>query len=255
MAANDDMKNDYGTHALKYEDFYEVAPPLARLETELFTTALGHPNGAMILDLGGGTGLRARQALDAGAISVDVVDISQEMMRQGRETEATFKRDAIRWFEADVSQPLNHLPLRPEYDIVMANWVFDHASSIPMLEGMWRNIAEYLKPGGRFINVRACDPQAPCWITGEIGAIYKNFEEIPGGLKFRYTFNSLPIDIEAASMQTSYSGSTEMHEKYGLVDVEIEPYEKAEVVKKDPVFWSSFLEQPGFAVVKATKKL
>ncbi|KAI3329215.1 S-adenosyl-L-methionine-dependent methyltransferase [Xylariaceae sp. AK1471] len=255
MAAKDGLKNEYDAQAADYEKLYTIAAPFLRLDTELFTSALGHPTCAVILDLGGGSGIRARQALDAGAKAVDVVDFSPEMMRQGQEIEAKLNRDMIRWFEADVSKPLDHLPLRPEYDMIIAGWVFDHAESIDMLEGMWRNVAAYLKPGGRFINIRCGDPRAPALVKGELGVIFKDFEEIPGGLRYRYSVNSLPIDIEATSMETSYSGSTEMHEKYGLVDVRIEPYEKTEVVKEDPKLWKSFLEHPGLAVVTATKKL
>ncbi|KAI8624292.1 S-adenosyl-L-methionine-dependent methyltransferase [Xylariaceae sp. FL1651] len=251
MATDNGMKNDYEKQATSYEDIYSTGAPFVRLEAELITSALGRVSG-VVLDLGGGTGLRARQALAAGATAVDVVDISPEMMRQGQE--ATAAGAAIRWFEADVSQPLSHLPLRPAYDLVMANWVFDHAGSVAMLEGMWRNVAAYLKPGGRFLGARCGNPRAPAMATGELGVLFKDFEDIPGGVKYRYAFKALALDVEATSMETSYSGSTEMHEKYGLVDVQIEPYENTEIVKQNPEIWKSFLEEPGVAVVKAVKK-
>jgi ubiquinone/menaquinone biosynthesis C-methylase UbiE len=254
MAVNDSLKNEYEAQAADYENLYTVASPFARLDTELFTSALGHPDGAVVLDLGGGAGTRARQAVDAGAKAVDVVDFSKEMMRQGQDIETKLNRDAIRWFEADVSKPLDHLPLQPQYDMVIVGWTFDHVSSMEMLEGMWQNIAKYLKPGGRFINVRVADPRAPSLVSGELGAVFKEFEEIPGGVKYRYAFPGTSIDIEAASMEASYSGSTEMHEKYGLVDVKTQPYEETEVVKENPDIWKSFLERPGMAVVTATKK-
>lgn len=66
-------------------------------------SALGDCTGAHVLDLGGGTGLRARQALEAGAASVDVVDLSPEIMRVGEEE--TAETLPIRWFTADVSKP------------------------------------------------------------------------------------------------------------------------------------------------------
>lgn len=44
-----------------------------------------------------------------------------------------------------------------------------------------------------------------------------------------------------------------MMDKVGLGEVETEPYENAEVVKKDLGFWELFLENPSMAVVKARK--
>lgn len=139
--------------------------------------------------------------------------------------------------------------------MVIVGWTFDHATSMEMLEGMWRNIARYLKPGGRFIYVRSGDPQAPSLVSGELGVVFKDFEKIPGGLKYRYSFNSTSVDVEGTAMETMYSGSTEMHEKYGFVDFKVQPYEETEVVKENPELWKSFLERPGMAVVTATKKV
>ncbi|KAI1187137.1 S-adenosyl-L-methionine-dependent methyltransferase [Nemania serpens] len=251
----DVVKSEYGVEATNYEALWTTDMPFARIDTELFVSALGRVPGAVILDLAGGSGIKARCAIDAGAAAIDIVDISQEMMREGQMNRTSLKRDVIRWFEADISKPLDDLPLRPQYDIVMAHWPFDHAESMAMLEGMFRNVTAYLKPGGRFFSVRCCDPRAPCMATGELGVVFKDFEEIPGGLKFRYAFNSLSSHIEATSMEATYSGSTEIYEKFGLVDVQIEPYENAKVVIENPKLWASFLQQPGLAMVKATKKL
>ncbi|KAI8949071.1 S-adenosyl-L-methionine-dependent methyltransferase [Xylaria longipes] len=247
------VKNEYAAQAVNYDNFWTEGSPLVRLDTELFISALGKVPGAVILDLAGGSGIKARYALGAGASAVDIVDISQEMMREGQRAEANLNRNVIRWFEADISKPLDHLPLHPQYDIVMAHWPFDHADNIAVLEGMFQNVSRYLKPGGRFFGVRCCDPRAPAMGTGDLGVIFKDFEEIPGGLKFRYTFSSLSDGIEAMSMEATYSGSTEIYEKHGLIDVEIEPYENALTVQENPKLWGSFLQQPGLAMVKATK--
>ncbi|KAI0132849.1 methyltransferase-like protein [Xylariales sp. AK1849] len=246
------LKNEYDSQAATYNDYN--SQPLGILESQLLTSALGDCAGLTVLDLGGGTGLRARQVIDAGAAAVDVVDLSPEMLRLGEEHEISLGRDMIKWYEADVSKPLGHLPLR-SYDLVMANWVFDHATSIEVLEGMWQNVVANLKPGGRFVGVRSGNPKAPAVITGKYGATYKDWEDIPGGIKFRYAVASKPpIEFEAASMEVSYSGSTEMHRKFGLEEVELEPYHNAEATRKNPEFWKLFLDEPSLAVVKAKKK-
>ncbi|KAI1118720.1 S-adenosyl-L-methionine-dependent methyltransferase [Nemania sp. NC0429] len=195
----DVVKSDYGVAATNYDTLWTTDMPFARIDTELFVSALGRVPGATILDLAGGSGIKARCTIDAGAAAIDIVDISPEMMREGQVKEASLSRDVIRWFEADISKPLDHLPLRPEYDIVMAHWPFDHAESMAALEGMFRNVAAYLKPGGRFFGVRCGDPRAPAMATGELGVVFKDFEEIPGGLKFRYAFSTVAGGIVATS--------------------------------------------------------
>lgn len=254
MASNDQVKKEYDSQAITYDDYRSV--PLGILESQLILSAIGSPHDLTVLDLGGGTGYLARQMIDAGAKSVDVVDISSEMLHIGQEIEKSLGRQSIRWLEADVSKLLHHLPLLGQkYDLVLANWVFDHATSIEMLEGMWANLSTYIKPGGRFVGVRMENPKAQVVLDGTYGVQMTDHVDVPGGMKYRYTIRSNPpINFEAASMEVSFSGSTVMHEKYGFEDVEIEPYENAEVIFGDPEFWKRFLDEPSLAVVKARKK-
>ncbi|TGJ81031.1 hypothetical protein E0Z10_g7746 [Xylaria hypoxylon] len=250
------VKNEYDAEAANYDSYWSSdSEPFIRLDNELFVSALGDATGAVVLDLAGGSGIKARYAIDAGAVSVDIVDISQEMMREGKKTEAGLNRKVMRWFEGDISRPLEHLPLRPEYDIVLANWPFDHAENMAVLEGMFQNIVSHLKPGGRFLGARCCNPRAPAMVKGDMGVVFKDFKNIPGGVKFRYAFNSFGTDIEASSMEATYSGSTDIYEKHGLIDVQLEPYENTKTVRENPKLWASFLEEPGMALVKATKKI
>ncbi|KAI0012632.1 methyltransferase-like protein [Xylariaceae sp. FL0662B] len=256
MPSLEELQKEYDNQAKTYDD-YHTSMPYGIMETQLMKSALGDCSGATVLDLGGGTGARARQALDAGATLVDVVDVSPEMLQIGESIEASLKREgAIRWHVGDVSKPMDHLPLG-KYNLVMANWVFDHARTVEELEGMWRNVAAYLKPGGRFVGVRSGDPRAPCVANGEAkyGITYKDFVDVPGGVHFRYKVHcDPPIEFEASSMEASYSGSTAMHEKFGLSEVEIEPYENAEIVRSNPEFWKLFVDNPSMIVVKAKKK-
>ncbi|KAI0147836.1 S-adenosyl-L-methionine-dependent methyltransferase [Xylariaceae sp. FL1272] len=250
----DQVKKEYDTYAERYNEYSNY--PYGQMEEQLVGVALGDCTGATVLDLGGGTGLRVRQAVDLGAIAVDVVDISPEMLRVGEEAEQNPK-EGIRWFEADVSKPLDHLPLRETYDIVMANWVFDHAHSMAGYEGMWSNVAARLKPRGRFISVRSDDPYVPCFASWEApyGITYHEHKEVPDGISFRYTVHSEPrISFEACTMHVNYNGSMKMFDKFGLEDVKKIPHIEAEVVKKNPEYWKLFLENPAMWVVTARKK-
>ncbi|KAI0596355.1 methyltransferase-like protein [Biscogniauxia sp. FL1348] len=260
MSSPEQLKREYQEQARAYDN-YVTQVPIGALETELFDSALGACPGATVLDLGGGTGLRARQAVRAGAVAVDVVDLSPAMLELGQAAEAQLQREGvIRYLQGDIAQPLGGgLPLRADgYDIVMANWVLDHAHTPAELEAMWGNIAGHLKPGGRFLGVRSGDPRARSVADGaaRYGVLYKDWVDVPGGVHYRFrALTDPPIELEVSSMTASYSGSTEMHDKYGLCDVEVEPYENADMVKKDPAFWEAFLDSPSFAVVKARKRV
>ncbi|KAF7958822.1 hypothetical protein EAE96_002354 [Botrytis aclada] len=247
------LKAEYNGQAHGYDDIASL--PSGILETQLLASALGDCTGLKVLDLGGGSGLRARQVLDAGAESVDLVDITPGMLQAGKEIEASLGRDKIRWLEADLAQPLGNLLEDQQYDLVMANWVFDHAPNEKALEQMWTNVVANLKPGGRFVGVRSGDPRGIVPTTGKYGIRYKDIEDIPGGVKMRYVLElESPLEFEATLMEASYSGSTKMHEAFGLEDIILECPEDTEIVKKDPKYWRMFVENPGFAVVSARKR-
>ena len=246
---------DYDSQGGRYSD-YATQFPFAKIETELFRAALGDCAGLTVLDLGGGSGLKAREAVDAGAASVDVVDISVEMMRAGQEVETPLGREGrvISWHTGNIAQPLTHLPLRPSYDLVLVGWTFDHAHDLTEYEGMWRNAAAYLKPGGRFIGIRVGDPRSEAW-DGRYGTLTSAFEETADGLNYRYALLlNPPLEFEASSINLSMKGSTELPEKYGLTGFSSVAPEEMSVVKEDPNFWKPFVDNPGFVVFQATKR-
>ena len=257
MSAPAQAREDYDKTATVYDDYNLL--PSGRLESELIKIALGDCNNLIILDLGGGTGLHAREAIELGAAHVDVIDVSSSMLDVGRKSvqdtdSATAQK--LRFFQADVSKPLSHLPLQSGgYDVVMANWIFSFADSMPVLEGMFRNIAGYLKPGGRFIGVRDADPWSPALESRKYGGWCEWVKEIPGGVQYLCVLNSTPpIKFLGSSLAVIYSGSTAMYEKFSLTEVSLVPYEKAGVVQRDREFWQLFLDRPSLAVVHAMKK-
>jgi hypothetical protein len=138
----------------------------------------------------------------------------------------------------------------------MANWIFSFAHSMEVLEGMFRTVVGYLKLGGRFVGVRDADPRSPALENDKYGGTCKWVKDFPGGVQYLCVLQlAPPIEFEGASLEVICSGPTEMHERFGLTDVEVVPYESAEVVQKDPDFWKLFLERPSLAVVKAVKKM
>ena len=256
MSVAEQAKKDYENCAATYNDYSSL--PFGQLESQLIKIALGDCAGLTVLDLGGGTGLRAREAVDLGAVTVDIVDMSPGMLKVGQEIETSLGREnVIRFFEADVSKSLSHLPLRENgYDLVMANWIFSYAGSVEILEGMFRNVVGYLKPGGLFVGARDTDPMDTPLESEKYGCWKKWVKNIPGGVKYLLVMNCTPpIEFEGVSLEIMQAESTKLHERFGLANVKVMPYESTEVVQKDPEFWKPFLERPSFAVIKAVKKM
>jgi SAM-dependent methyltransferase len=252
---SDAGKMQYNSLAPKYASVEKL--PCSKLEGQLVQNALGDCTALKVLDLGGGSGLHARRAINAGATVVDVVDISPEMMRAGQEIETSLgRKDRIRWFEADLTKPVTEqVDLeKDEYDIIMANWVFDHATSISELRSMYENVVKNLKSGGKFIGVRAKSIRAQYMSYGKYGVTFTNVTEIPGGLKYQVNcVTKPPFSFDATSMESTYSLSDDIGKELGLVEIKAIPAEDTELVKNDREFWEDYLKDPNFVVVVAKK--
>jgi len=255
-------KDQYNTVATQYSSYDDL--PMSDLECELIRTALGDCTNASVLDLGGGSGTHARAAISAGAARVDVVDISDGMMGVGKELAAKAgMADKIRWATADASKSLASQGGAGDvvlglggYDIVMANWVFDHAHTVDDLKGMWSNIVSALKPGGRFVGIRIVrDGIFADYVKwGKYGCKYENIEEIPGGYSCMvYLMTDPPFSFGGTMMRDSFDMINEIPTGLGMVDFGVVPAEETETIKKDPAFWKEHLEEPLFVVVTARK--
>jgi ubiquinone/menaquinone biosynthesis C-methylase UbiE len=253
MSVAQQAEREYDAAAEAYGNYSTL--PSGRLESQLVQIALGDCRGMRILDLGGGSGVHARKAVELGAVQVDVIDISTGMLSIGAAHEKTIGRENVmRYIHGDASQSLSHLGLAANsYDIIMGNWIFSFADSIDMVQAIFRNIMAYLKPGGRFIGARDNNPWSSVLTTGKYGGSCKWVEHIPGGVKYRCVLHSTPpVEFDGACLETIYSGSPEIWQRFGFERVESIPYKHAEVVREDPEFWHEFLQEPNLAVVSAT---
>ena len=240
-------KDQYDGFASLYDAIEEL--PQSSMYQELVEAALGDCSGKTVLDLGGGSGLHARKAVDRGAKIVDNVDISPGMLDMGKATESKLGREGrIRWFVGDMTKPLDHLPLERQYDIVMVNWTFDHAETIDELEMMWQNTADYTKKGGKLISIRMANPNAEAGKTGKYGCSFSDVGEIPGGLKYTYTAHvTPPFSCPATTMgeSLSFEKSKLMAGRYGFDDFKKVPEVDMQVYKGDPQFWKVHADDPG----------
>ncbi|KAF2162601.1 hypothetical protein M409DRAFT_26843 [Zasmidium cellare ATCC 36951] len=247
-----------------YNDFpsaysHRHALPHSRLEYELVQRALGDCTNARVLDLAGGSGDHARTAIDAGARQVDLVDVSMAMMEIGEEIEAKADRDVIRWIMGDVTLPLHEqviIPALPKggYDVVLAIWPFHHAGTLEAYEGIWRNIATYLKPGGQVVGCRLANPWSLSLQTRKYGAAVRLTEPIPGGVKCHVEVGGdEPFAFEATSLEESLMGHRDVPEMVGIGEVQILRARETKTVRENVVFWGDFVDDPYFVVFTGRK--
>jgi SAM-dependent methyltransferase len=269
MTTASGKKNQYNEMATEYNSYADL--PVARLEAELIKIALGDCTGFSILDLGGGSGSYARMAVAAGARLVDVVDVSEAMMQIGKEISAeagagsTSNGDfgRIRWLLGDATKPFakQDVSVLPpgQYDIVMANWLFDHAYTVDDLGGMWANIATSLKSGGKFIGIRAIAPGIFAEHNvkkGKYGCLRTEIKTIPGGLECKATLlTTPPFSVGVTLMEDSYNMVDAIAKKLGMGDFATVPELETKIVQGNLEFWNEHLIEPEFAVVTAQKSI
>ena len=236
--------------------------PCNKLEQELISMALGDCTGFKILDLAGGTGLKAVQAIDAGAVSVDVVDISSAMaeVAEAHQKHLNESKGRIRAHVADCSKPLAEQGLSnlepASFDIVMGNWLFEYAGSVENLTAMWTNITTYLKPGGKFLGIRVTDNfDADYMQEGKYGAIITASERTTKGCKYRIRFKTDPqVEFDCAATHESMSMDETIPRGLGLGDFLIVDPKSTKVVRGNQEFWEAFITKPCYKVVTARKR-
>ncbi|KAJ4297313.1 hypothetical protein N0V88_004231 [Collariella sp. IMI 366227] len=222
-------KLEYDSFAPAYDSSHTKSP-LRKLEYQLIRHALGPSlTGLTVLDLGGGSGVHARQALELGAASVDIIDISPGMLQVAANAEKALGRErAMRFFEGDAAKSLAHLPLRGEGP-------------------------------GRFVGIRTSNPESSSARSGKYGVVLKEHRRIPGGVKFVVVVDGdPPVEFEAGCPDVLRSKGLEAkglkpYKRFGLTEVEFMPFEAAAVVQRDPEFWKDYVEDPFAVVVRAVK--
>lgn len=183
------QSTQYDTFAASYSNITDL--PGEIITENLLRRGLGNVKGLHILDLACGSGHYTRMVAELGAKSVTGVDISGEMLRIGQSVQDdTESPKRIVYYRADCSRPLDHLGLTDEsFDLVMANWLFNYSSNRAELVGMWRNVARYLRRGGRFVGVgelhelkhaltRSEWAGIRCTVAGEVGDATKVHTEL-----------------------------------------------------------------------------
>ncbi len=141
------MSAQYDAIAREYQAT-KKSPLRRHIEAFSFFNMLGDIRGLGVLDLACGEGFYTRLIRASGAVSVQGIDISPEMIRLAENTERQSPQ-GIEYRCADVAE----LPDLGRFDRVSAVYLLHYAPSVEILAAMCKRIAAQLKPGGRFVSI------------------------------------------------------------------------------------------------------
>lgn len=141
------MAQIYDSIAEQFKKFYSL-PFALHVETYTHLNLIGDVTGKSILDLACGEGIYTRLLKQNGAARLVGVDISSEMIKLARQEEEKEPLE-IEYIIADVTE----IGFIDSFDLVVASFLLNYASTKDQLLKMCHTISANLKPGGRFISL------------------------------------------------------------------------------------------------------
>lgn len=141
------MAQIYDSIAEQFKKFYSL-PFALHVETYTHLNLIGDVTGKSILDLACGEGIYTRLLKQNGAARLVGVDISEEMIKLARQEEEKEPLE-IEYIIADVTE----IGFIDSFDLVVASFLLNYASTKDQLLKMCHTISANLKPGGRFISL------------------------------------------------------------------------------------------------------
>ncbi len=143
------MSTDYEPIAEQYRDS-KHADWRVHIETPSFMTLVGEVSGKSVLDLACGEGFYSRALMRRGAARVVGVDSSPAMISLAQAADRA-EPLGVEYLVADVKA----LELAERFDVVVAAFLLNYASTAEELRDMCRAVARHLKPGCRFVTVNS----------------------------------------------------------------------------------------------------
>ncbi|KAI1970851.1 hypothetical protein LOZ53_005543 [Ophidiomyces ophidiicola] len=181
------MPSQFDTIAGRYNDVKNT--PIGTMLQATVNSIVGDVEGCRVLDLACGTGHHSRRFLERGAKEVVGLDQSEGMIAKARELSEGDKR--LRFRVADCREPFDE----GEFDLVLAALLLNYASNEKELLGMWQNIANSMKPGGRCAGV-VPTPSAKGYPReySKYGIDIKQLEPVEGGFIYKTSFMTDPLN-------------------------------------------------------------
>lgn len=205
--------------------------------------------GKRILDLGCGFGEHCKKFVEAGAVKVTGVDISEKMLEIARNENSAPEIEYINMPMEDIG---NLLELGEKYDLVVSSLALHYVEDYA---GVVENIHKLLNEGGLFVfsqehPLNTCHAGANRWTRDENGQkIHLNLANYGvEGEKKSVWF----IDDVKKYHRTFSTIINTLAENGFMVEKIIEPFPDEEILRKYPEYKDLF-HKPDFMLVKARK--
>lgn len=245
------MATDYNLIAAEYKRSKQQ-PWRLHIEHHTLFEVIGDLKGKAVLDLACGEGFYSRFLKQNGASRVVGVDLSERMIELARKQES--QNPLV--VEYAVGDAKHFKPNEP-FDLVVAGYLLNYASTPDELLAMSRAIARSLKPGCRFVTVNNNPEEPPEHFASsrKYGFVKSSSGELKDGTPVVWTFflGDGSFDI------TNYHLSVATHEQAfgtaGLGNVRwhqprVSPQGRSE---HGDEHWAEFLRHPPIVVIECTK--
>jgi toxoflavin synthase len=233
------MTTDYDEIGDQYKRAKEQ-PWRTFVEAPSLLGLVGDPTGLSVLDLACGEGYYTRLLKRAGADVAVGVDSSSRMIELAREAE---EREplGIEYLVSDVRD------LGPDqrFDVVVAAYLLNYASTRDELRAMCDAIARCLKPGGRFLTVNSRPDLAFREIDFRPFGFERIFEgEMPEGAAYIWRIHLDDSSFDITNFHLNVATHESAFNEAGLEGVRwIDPTVSAEGEERFPGgYWDVFLE-------------
>ena len=245
------MTTDYDPIAEQYQRAKQQ-PWRTFVESYTLMNLVGDPSGLSVLDVACGEGFYTRMIRHRGAARVVGVDLSQGMIELAQ-TQETRRPLGIEFRVADARELTDTEP----FDLTMAAYLLNYASTQDELEAMCEGIARSLKPGGRFVTVNSNPARdfslAPSYRKyGFETSVIGDWQE---GTPIRWTFHLADGSFEIENYYLSQESHEQAFRKSGFREIRWHRPELSPdfLPQSDRDFWSTLLEFPPIAFVECIK--
>lgn len=192
----------YDSIAQQYKKSKQL-PFRLHIEAHTYFHLLGNIVGKTILDLACGEGFYTRQFKLQGAARVLGVEISEKMIELARQEQTRQPLAGVEYILCNVLE----IGKIGDFDLVVASYLLNYASSREELLKMCQNIFANLKAGGRFVTINNNDSQPPSSYlsTQKYGFIKSIDSPLIEGTPIKYTISTID---QKFSFDNYYLGKT-----------------------------------------------
>lgn len=225
-----------------------------RTFVECFTlmNLVGDLRGKDVLDVACGEGFYTRMIRERGAARVTGVDLSHGMIDLARQQEARHQL-GINYVVGDARE----LPEDDQFDLAVAAYLLNYASSRKEIQAMCEGIARSLKPGGRFITVN-CNPalafpHAPSYRKYGFETSVQGEWQEGAPIKWTFYLSDGAFEIENYHLNVAIHEEAFLQAGFREVRWHVPQLSPDGLTAHDEDFWASLLDHPPVAFIECVK--